>query len=236
MTFFYLKASNPTVHSSYSNGKSSESISINVEIDDELELAIGEKSLAASKKRFNLYKDKKNEVELALAISKASEYKSVVAKFSTKSNKEKSVGQAKFWEEHYSESMYETMPSALYFNVYVSDEMYERIYSNIANKLSITHVRLEGEAAEGEIKFGSAMDGSQQIWQLKSMPHKLYLYDFNISFAQTEEVDIEVVNEQQAKKNVLIDKLFKDINAMQFALYVIAAAAALEIVKRVIGY
>lgn len=235
MTFFFLKARNPTVHSSYSDGKSSENISVVVEIDDELELEIGEKSLAISKKRFNRYKDKKNAVELALAISKASEYKSVVAKFATRGDKEKAVGYAKFWEEHYSESMYETSPAALYFNVYVSDEMYERIYSNIANKLSITHVRLEGEAAEGEIKFGSAMDGSQQIWQPKLMPHKLDLYDFNISFAQTEEVDIEVVNEQQEKKNVLIEKLFKDINAMQFALYVIAAAAAMEIVKRVIG-
>jgi hypothetical protein len=190
MIFFYLKASNLSVHSRYHNGKSSESICVNVEIDDELELEIGEKSLAASKKIFKIYKDKKNKVELSLCISKASEYKSFVAKFSTKSNKEKSVGQEKFREEYYSELMHETMPAGIYFYVYVNDETYERIYINTTNKLSITHVMLEGVAAKGEIKFGDAVDGSQQIWQPKLIPHKLDLYDLKISFAKTEEVEI----------------------------------------------
>jgi hypothetical protein len=44
-----------------------------------------------------------------------------------------------------------------------------------------------------------------------------------------------VINVQQAKNNVLIDKLFSGINAMLFAFYVIATAA-LEIVQRVSAY
>jgi hypothetical protein len=237
MTQFIFKASEIKLNSSFSNGKHTESITANVSIDDDLRLEIGEKNLIASKRKFLEFKDNKTEVELHLSIKKASEYKSLVADFKNRHRgKEKSLGTAQLFDEYFSEASFESYPSALYFRVYLSDDMYEKIYSNIANKLIIAHIRVEGEAALGEINDAALFKSSHQIWQPISKPYQLALYNFDISFSQAETGSTELVKEQKILQNTLVSRLFYSLSKMQFALYVIAAAAAMEIVKRLIGY
>ena len=228
--FNFFEVSRAASHASYSNSdKCSENITLVVQVADGIErFDIDEDYLFACKKTFARHAQGRKPVEkVIITIKKESDADS-------SSVRKDAVGFATFYNEHVSKHEGDYYwPAALCFQVFVNNELFNRIYSNISNKLYVVHVSLKAKAEqEGELKFGPDFDGSHIIWKRTNDDSRLHLDNFDISFSQTDTLASEADEDKENNKNAMITKLFKELNVMRVCLTIISIAVAIEIFAR----
>lgn len=227
-SLFLLAASNPTISTSFDDGRLDETIAIAINQKHDRSFQINVDYMFGNKK-FLMGSDlEKIEVEGVLLIKNIS----CLAENRPKTD---AVGYVQFYEEDQSPSG-AYVPAALVFNIFVIDELFSKIYKNISNKLYITGLRIEAEGEKGTLDaHAGGMYSYLSTWKT-SQQNMLHLYNFSITFAQAAEVDSGNLKEVENQRVAVLDKLIKELNLIKITLYAIATVVAIGVgIRLVIG-
>lgn len=212
INFGEIKASQ---YINYNDGVIEERISLIVELPDQDKISIGADYLFANTKTFKWYGKDKKEVQCGVSIGIDSENTRHILK-------DGSVGIVGF-NEDYDSGDGEYFSASIFISIYINEQLFNKIITNIHNKLFISNFTIEVTDDSDEVKYGWEPDSSHIIWA--NPKEKLYLKSFDISFVQNEPLDADVkanLVEAQKENDACIKKLYGDINANKTALYVIA--------------
>jgi hypothetical protein len=219
MSIFNLTATKANINV----GSKNEGVSLVAEMEGREQLRIDKEYLLARPGIFNIYGKDKKEVEVFVVFKRSSE--------ANKRVKKDAVGIAYFFKE-YEDNIDLTYTSAsVHFEVYVEDKLYEKIYGNVVNKSYIKNIMITIDSKN--LSYGFAPDGTEKEWDTTSNSTMLPISDFNITFST--ERDSEEVENENEKKDLVVETLFKEIGQLKLYLSIVAAAAAIQILTRFFG-